>query len=591
MFHYKFREIDKEILSKLNSDKKFDNYPIILKEMLAMRDYSRIDKFLPYDLLDNAKEGAEYLFKAIKDKKKMCIIADYDVDGATSCAIMYSGLKFFGADINYYVPDRFKHGYGLQKTVIDDMLLSFPDNEIIITVDNGIASIDGVNYANDKNMEVLVTDHHLQGEELPDAVLIINPNKNSDTFPSKALAGCGVAFYVMIALRDVFINKEISKINSEIETELNDKVKKIKLKHDISFLLDYLAIGTVADVVSLDENNRLIVETGLNRIKTGKANVGIKALCNVKDIDEKKITTSDIGFKIGPVLNAAGRLKNMSLGIDLLLSDSIVEANAKAIELNNVNIERKAMQKEMREKVIEDYENEEKKELEKLDFDKEKFDFSKVFYNPTFHEGIIGILASNIKDMFYLPAIVFSDTEDVSLIKGSGRSINEIHLRDAIDYVFKKDPSIISKFGGHSMAAGLSIYKDKLNDFQRLFDESCKLILNGEKPVDVKLIDMNLNLNNIDIETVELINSQIWGQNFKPPLFIGQFSIIDQKILKGQHLKLQLKQKDSNYTIDAMYFFKKEMIEKTDDYIDVSYTLNINTFLNKKTIQLFVDSI
>ncbi len=589
MFHYKFREIDKEILNKLNSDKKFDSYPIILKEMLAMRDYSRIDKFLPYDLLDNTKEGAEYLFKAIKNKKKMCIIADYDVDGATSCAIMYSGLKFFGANINYYVPDRFKHGYGLQKTVIDDMLLSFPDNEIIITVDNGIASIDGVNYANDKNMEVLVTDHHLQGEELPNAVLIINPNKNSDTFPSKALAGCGVAFYVMIALRDVFVNEEISKINSE--TELNDKVKKIKLKHDISFLLDYLAIGTVADVVSLDENNRLIVETGLNRIKAGKANVGIKALCNVKDINEKKITTSDIGFKIGPVLNAAGRLKNMSLGIDLLLSDSIVEANAKAIELNNVNIERKAMQKEMREKVIEDYENEEKKELEKLDFDKEKFDFSKVFYNPTFHEGIIGILASNIKDMFYLPAIVFSDTEDVSLIKGSGRSINEIHLRDAIDYVFKKDPSIISKFGGHSMAAGLSIYKDKLNDFQRLFDESCKLILNGEKPVDVKLIDMNLNLNNIDIETVELINSQIWGQNFKPPLFIGQFSIVDQKILKGQHLKLQLKQKDSNYTIDAMYFFKKEMIEKTDDYIDVSYTLNINTFLNKKTIQLFVDSI
>lgn len=244
----------------------------------------------------------------------------------------------------------------------------------------------------------------------------------------------------------------------------------------------------------------------------------------------------------------------MSLGIDLLLSDLIVQANAKAIELNNVNIERKAMQKEMREKVIEDYENEEKKELEKLDFDKEKFDFSKVFYNPTFHEGIIGILASNIKDMFYLPAIVFSDTEDVSLIKGSGRSINEIHLRDAIDYVFKKDPSIISKFGGHSMAAGLSIYKDKLNDFQRLFDESCKLILNGEKPVDVKLIDMNLNLNNIDIETVELINSQIWGQNFKPPLFIGQFSIVDQKILKGQHLKLQLKQKDSNYTIDANVF-------------------------------------
>lgn len=544
-----------------------DGYSSLTAYSLSLRNYDRAEKMLSYLSLHDIDKCVDYLYDAIKSNKKMCVVADYDVDGATSCSIMVSGLRTLGANIVYFVPNRFKHGYGLQASVIDDMLMTYPDIDVIITVDNGIASVSGVDYANSKNIDVVVTDHHLEGDERPNAVVIVNPNKKDCQFKSKALAGCGVAFYVVLALRE-----KIAKLDNR--------------KFNISYLQDYLAIGTVADVVTLDANNRLLVEYGLNRIKNHKANIGVQALIDVLGINQEKINTSDIAFQIAPTLNAAGRIEDMSKGINLLLSNNYEYATELAIELVKINKTRKSIENTMKEDA-----------LEQIDIANSNSDdlFSCCVQNKDFHEGVIGILASRIKELLYVPTIVFSELEELdqgkAVLKGSGRSIEGLHLRDAIDYVTKKVPDCVIKFGGHAMAAGLTIYKDKFDDFKFYLNEYCKEIFKNVKPTNVVSVDKELDLKNISIDDVEELNSQIWGQHFTEPVFIADFKINKQELLSGgKHLKVWFDYKGME--IVGLWFFRTEFIDvEHNEKVKVIFKLNINEWRNKKEIQIYVQSL
>lgn len=544
-----------------------DGYSSLTAYSLSLRNYDRAEKMLSYLSLHDIDKCVDYLYDAIKSNKKMCVVADYDVDGATSCSIMVSGLRTLGANIVYFVPNRFKHGYGLQASVIDDMLMTYPDIDVIITVDNGIASVSGVDYANSKNIDVVVTDHHLEGDERPNAVVIVNPNKKDCQFKSKALAGCGVAFYVVLALRE-----KIAKLDNR--------------KFNISYLQDYLAIGTVADVVTLDANNRLLVEYGLNRIKNHKANIGVQALIDVLGINQDKINTSDIAFQIAPTLNAAGRIEDMSKGINLLLSNNYEYATELAIELVKINKTRKSIENTMKEDA-----------LEQIDIANSNSDdlFSCCVQNKDFHEGVIGILASRIKELLYVPTIVFSELEELengrAILKGSGRSIEGLHLRDAIDYVTKKVSDCVIKFGGHAMAAGLTIYKDKFDDFKFYLNEYCKEIFKNVKPTNVVSVDKELDLKNISIDDVEELNSQIWGQHFTEPVFIADFKINKQELLSGgKHLKVWFDYKGME--IVGLWFFRTEFIDvEHNEKVKVIFKLNINEWRNKKEIQIYVQSL
>lgn len=555
--------VQKEIYDNLVND----GYSSLTAYSLSLRNYDRAEKMLPYLSLHDIDKCVDYLYDAIKVNKKMCVVADYDVDGATSCSIMVSGLRTLGADIVYFVPNRFKHGYGLQASVIDDMLITYPDIDVIITVDNGIASVSGVDYANSKNIDVVVTDHHLEGDERPNAVVIVNPNKKDCQFESKALAGCGVAFYVVLALRE-----KIAKLDNR--------------KFNISYLQDYLAIGTVADVVTLDANNRLLVEYGLNRIKNHKANIGVQALIDVLGINQDKINTSDIAFQIAPTLNAAGRIEDMSKGINLLLSNNYEYATELAIELVKINKTRKSIENTMKEDA-----------LEQIDIANSNSDdlFSCCVQNKDFHEGVIGILASRIKELLYVPTIVFSELEELeqgrAVLKGSGRSIEGLHLRDAIDYVTKKAPDCVIKFGGHAMAAGLTIYKDKFDDFKFYLNEYCKEIFKNVKPTNVVSVDKELDLKNISIDDVEELNSQIWGQHFTEPVFIADFKINKQELLSGgKHLKVWFDYKGME--IVGLWFFRTKFIDvEHNENVKVIFKLNINEWRNKKEIQIYVQSL
>lgn len=544
-----------------------NGYSSLTAYSLSLRNYDRAEKMLSYLSLHDMDKCVDYLYDAIKSNKKMCVVADYDVDGATSCSIMVSGLRTLGANIVYFVPNRFKHGYGLQASVIDDMLMTYSDIDVIITVDNGIASVSGVDYANSKNIDVVVTDHHLEGDERPNAVVIVNPNKKDCQFESKALAGCGVAFYVVLALRE-----KIAKLDNK--------------KFNISYLQDYLAIGTVADVVTLDTNNRLLVEYGLNRIKNNKANIGVQALIDILGINQNKINTSDIAFQIAPTLNAAGRIEDMSKGINLLLSDNYEYATELAIELVKINKTRKSIENTMKEDA-----------LEQIDITNSNSDdlFSCCVQNKDFHEGVIGILASRIKELLYVPTVVFSELEELeqgrAVLKGSGRSIEGLHLRDAIDYVTKKVPDCVIKFGGHAMAAGLTIYKDKFDEFKFYLNEYCKEIFRNIKPTNVVSVDKELDLKDISIDDVEELNSQIWGQHFTEPVFIADFKINKQELLSGgKHLKVWFDYKGME--IVGLWFFRTEFIDvEHNENVKVIFKLNINEWRNKKEIQIYVQSL
>lgn len=530
----------------------------VLRGVENFKDINLIQKLEPFENMKGTKEAAKILSTAILRKDKICIVADYDVDGATACAVGVRGLKMFGANVDYIVPNRFVHGYGLTPSVVEETIKK-KNPDIIVTVDNGISSFAGIEYAKKHGIKVLVTDHHLPGETIPDADCIVNPNQPGCEFKSKSICGCGVMFYVLAALRQQMINLEVYT------------PKNIP---NVFSLLDLVAIGTIADVVKLDLNNRIIVNLGLNMIRNNKTKPGILALIDIAKRKHNQLTTTDIGFGIGPRINAAGRLEDMTIGINCLLTDSLDTAKKLAEQLNQINKNRKEIELEMKDQAM---------GLPSL----KNTIYSKVAFDESFHEGVIGIVASRIKEQFYRPTIVFAPASEEGLIKGSGRSIPEIHLRDALDYVYKKNPEIIEKFGGHAMAAGLTIKKDLLNDFCDLFEEAVEIFSDGKKLLNIKEIDLDLHGNQINIENAEVIRNEIWGQGFPNPLFVGKFNIVSQNILKDAHLKLQL-EKDGSF-FEAIWFFNSEKIETEE--INLVYTLSINEFLNNKNVQLIVEGL
>lgn len=560
---YKTKSLTGEPLQYANELKANNVHPVMadlyaLRGIKGFNDINLIQKLEPYTNMKGIKEAAKMLAEAIFKKEKICVVADYDVDGATACAVAVRGLKMFGANVDYVVPDRFKHGYGLKPTVVDEAIQK-RNPDIIVTVDNGIAAHEGVDHAHKKGVKVLVTDHHLAGDTIPDADCIVNPNQPGCGFQSKSLAGCGVMFYVLAALRQHMIDVE---------------AYTPKTVPNVFSLLDLVAVGTVCDLVKLDTNNRILVKLGLDLIRKKQTRPGVLALIEVAKKKYDQLSTSDIGFGLGPRINAAGRLEDMTIGINCLLTDNPDTAHKLALQLNDINQSRRLLESEMKEQAL---------DLPSL----KEGGYSKIAYDESFHEGVIGIVASRIKEMFYRPTIVFAPAHDENYIKGSGRSIPEIHLRDALDYVHKKNPEVLSVFGGHAMAAGLTIKLEHLDEFTRLFEEGVKYFSEGKELLNVKEIDINLPAHYINLETADYIKDEIWGQGFPAPLFFGEFEVLEQKILKDAHLKVFLEKDGQNY--EGIWFFNNELIEQ--EKVKFVYSMGINEFLGKRTVQIMIDGI
>ncbi len=534
--------------------------------------YYSINKLLPFSQLKGIKEAAMLIGDAIKQNATIVIVGDFDVDGATSTTVAVKALRSMGAKkVEFLVPNRFKFGYGLTPEIVQVAVEQF-NPDMIITVDNGISSIEGVKVAKKFNLNVIVTDHHLPAETLPIADAIVNPNQPDDHFPSKMLAGVGVIFYVMLALRSLL--REQGWFTEQNLPEPN-----------LAELLDLVALGTVADVVPLDYNNRIIVSQGLARIRSGRVCAGIKALIDITGRDAERLIASDFGFAIAPRLNAAGRLDDMSLGINCLLSDDIAVAHTIAQQLDEINYARRDIEADMKHQAM--------KLLEKMHLDNnENLPFGLCLFDEDFHEGVMGIIASRIKDQWNRPVIVFAKTED-GLLKGSGRSIKGFHLRDALDSVATKHPELISKFGGHAMAAGLTISEIDYELFTKAFDEEvrhhlCEDDLQGVVMSDGELLDSELSMNTAE----ELRYAGPWGQMFQEPVFDGAFNIINKRIVAEKHLKLLLQPVGSNLEIDAIAFnTTDENWSGQTSKANIAYRLDVNIFRGNKNLQLMVEHI
>lgn len=529
-------------------------------------DYS-LKELLPVNMLKNIMLAVKILEQAIINNQKITIVGDYDCDGATATAVAIKSLKMFGAkNVSYFVPDRQKDGYGLSKKIVENLIKkNKPD--LIITVDNGITSFEGIEFANELGIKVLVTDHHLAMEKLPNACCIVNPNQPGDNFGSKNLAGVGVIFYVMLTLKVYLERKEYFKKNNLVVPQMTK-------------LLDLVALGTVADCVVLDKNNRILVNNGLKQMREGNMQLGLKELFLQSDIYEfSKITINDLGFKIAPKINACGRLDNMRLGIDCLIEtdDFITGRNAQI--LTQINDERKQMVNSMKQQAIE--------YIEKIDF-KNKNHYSICVFNPDWHEGVVGIIASQLKEKYMVPTLVFTKSNNSDIIKASGRSISQIHLKDSLDLLAQKAPNMIVSFGGHAMAAGISIYKKDFEEFSKLFEQIIFQQmqikpLNQEIQIDGELTNEELNL-----ENAFFCKNSIWGQNFPYPTFKGEFEVIEQRILKDLHLKLTLKR--DNKIFSAIQFFAPNLnIEQAK--IQIIYKLDVNEYMGNKNIQLLIEKI
>jgi single-stranded-DNA-specific exonuclease len=513
-----------------------------------------IKRLLPFALLKNAEQMASLLADAIADKKKILIVADYDADGATACAVAMRGLSALGARVDFIVPNRFEYGYGLTPEIVQLAKLSDPD--ILLTVDNGIASVEGVAEAKRLGMQVLVTDHHLPGDALPDALCIVNPNQPGCTFPSKHLAGVGVMFYVLMALRAEM--RERGAFVNQTEPNLGN-------------LLDLVALGTVADVVKLDDNNRILVQQGLQRIRAGRSCAGIQALLRVARRQAAQASAYELGFIIGPRLNAAGRLEDMGLGIHCLLTDDAAEANDIAARLDALNHERRSIEADMQDSA-----------LAALDSYDPAEEFSLSLFNEDWHQGVIGILASRLKDKFHRPVIAFARSQTGEL-KGSGRSIAGLHLRDALDLVSKRHPHLIRKFGGHAMAAGLSIREEHLNEFQLAFETVARELLDADALVKTISTDGTLAAGEFSLPIARDLQRQVWGQGFPEPMFEGDFRVQTQRVVGEKHLKLKLSSPAGRF--DAIRFFSAK---PAPDNIHAVYSLSVNEYNGSESLQLIV---
>jgi len=513
-------------------------------------------RLLPPQSLTHNQTMAKLLADAIEAKKKLLVIGDYDADGATATAVAIKGLGAFGACVDFLVPNRFEYGYGLTPEIVALAALQKPD--VIITVDNGIASVDGVAAANALGMQVLITDHHLPGLETPQADCIINPNQHGCTFASKHLAGVGVMFYGLLALR-----AELRERGAFAETP----------EPNLTELLDLVALGTVADLVKLDENNRILVEQGLRRIRAGACSEGITALLKIAGRSPEKSTAQDLGFYVGPRLNAAGRLDDMTLGIRCLLAKSEGEAFQIAQQLHDLNLQRRSIETDMQDSA--------NIELEDAQI---AHQYSISLYQPDWHQGVIGILASRVKERHHRPVIAFADAGD-GLLKGSGRSIAGLHLRDALDLLSKHEPDLIIKFGGHAMAAGLTIRLADFNLFKLSFEIVVKSLITEADLESVLEVDGNLSVEDMTFPVAQMLENQVWGQGFAPPLFYDEFEVVNQRILGEKHLKLTLKPVAYTFSsaIDAIYFNQTEFL---DERICAAYQLQTNSYNGMQKVQL-----
>jgi single-stranded-DNA-specific exonuclease len=534
--------------------------PDLMARLLAARAVSVEDwtlQDMPHLLKPQALTGcaemARLLADAIQENKKLLIIGDYDADGATATSVAMRGLSMMGAQVDFLVPNRFEYGYGLTPEIVALAAQQQPD--VILTVDNGIASIDGVSAAKALGMQVLITDHHLPADQTPIADCIVNPNQRGCDFPSKHLAGVGVMFYVLIALR----------------AELKQRGLFAEESVHLGSLLDLVALGTVADLVKLDANNRILVRQGLKRIRQGQACPGILAILKLAGRNPEQVSAQDLGFYVGPRLNAAGRLDDMTIGIRCLLAATPQEAMIYAQQLHVLNAERKQIEAEMQWDAMADLTQ---------DFQDSQYTIS--VFQPDWHQGVIGILASRIKERFHRPVIAFADAGD-GLIKGSGRSIAGLHLRDALDLVTKLQPDLIIKFGGHAMAAGLSIREQDFARFQQTFEQVVQQLINAETLQQVLETDGALEVQEMTLQNAEILGHQVWGQGFPPPLFYDYFEVIQQRILGEKHLKLRLQKQGAQF--EAIYFQHAILLPEK---VTLAYALQINEFNGARNLQLQV---
>ena len=521
--------------------------------------------------LSNIQKAAKIVVDAINSHKKIVIVGDFDADGATATALCLRAIKAFAHDnIDFLVPNRFDFGYGLSTQLIP--ILQGMDCDLIITVDNGISSIDGTQAAIDAGMQVIITDHHLQAETLPNAHAIVNPNLNGDEFPSKNLAGVGVVFYLLAEIR-----AQLTHANYFTEKKITPP--------NLAQWLDIVALGTVADMVGLDDNNRILVTEGIKRIKAGRTVAGIKALLKVAGKECGKTTTETFGFVIAPRLNAAGRLEDMSIGIELLTTDDENKAFMLAQELDTINQQRKDIQKDMQrvaDSVV--------RELDKI----KKLPDGICLFHKDWHQGVVGLLASKVKEKTNRPVIAFAPENDESeILKGSARSISGFHIRDALVIIETNHPQLMHKFGGHAMAAGLSINRENYEQFRQVFNDQVNSTLTEEQRQHIIETDGELDTVDLCLAVAEdLQNHGPWGQNFPAPLFDGWFNILEKKEVGSGHTKLVLQTQDFRKRISAIAFgIHPNQFKPEDDKNQVTYRLDINEFRGRRSVQLIVQDI
>ena len=513
------------------------------------------------------------LVKALDEQQRVLIVADFDADGATSCALAIDCLRKFGLkQIDYVVPNRFEYGYGLTPEIVELGKLKNPD--IIVTVDNGISSVEGVATANNAGIAVVITDHHIAPSALPAAEAILNPNQPGCDFPSKCIAGVGVIFYLMLALR--------------IRLRSLDWFGKTGIREpNLADQLDLVALGTIADVVPLDRNNRILVDEGLKRIRKGKTRPGIDALINISGRQRAHLKPSDVGFGLAPRLNSAGRLEDMSTGIECLLCTSESEAYQLALTLDGINKDRKKLEADMREQAWE--------ALDELSGQQENLPDTLCLFDERWHQGIVGIIASRVKDKYHRPTIAFAQIDDGQEIKGSARSIKGFHIRDALDIVATKNPGLIDKFGGHAMAAGLSIKKQNFEPFKRAFLTEANQLLSEEQLESKIITDGIVEPKWLTLDTARLIeDAGPWGQEFSEPLFDGKFCLVEHKRVGKNHLKMILSSKeDPEHIVEAIAFNvdDKDWPKDRSEEIEIAYRLEVNHFRGNLSLQLVVEHI
>lgn len=531
---------------------------------------TRVNALCHYENLKGIEQAAALLHTAIAEQQRVIIVGDFDADGATSTAVCMLGLRQMGLqNIAYLVPNRFDFGYGLSPEIVD---VACDDGaDVILTVDNGIACLDGVNRAKARGATVIVTDHHLPGAELPQADAIVNPNQADCAFMSKHLAGVGVAFYLMLAVRARLQQKQWFEQHGMTPPNLAD-------------LLDIVAVGTVADVVVLDKNNRILVHQGLQRIRAGRCRPGIRALLEVAGRQPDNISASDLGFVVGPRLNAAGRLDDMALGIECLLCEDVMQARYMATELDRLNQQRRTIESEMKEEA--------EAAIAAVSVNASSLPAGLVVYQKDFHQGVIGIVAGRIKDKYKRPTIAFAH-QDEDTIKGSARSVNGVHIRDVLEEVNTRQPGLIPKFGGHAMAAGLSLPLTSLTVFQQTFDDVVATHLARVGDLQRIVTDGALHVDEMSLSVARLLKQAVpFGQGFEAPAFDGVFEIASQRLLKEKHLKLALKL-DSGEEVDAIAFNVDTSVwpNYQTRYVQLVYQLEVNAFRGQETVQLMVQEI